>query len=251
MIKALSVAIALAWFITPAMATDDPIDAAIAAERMPTDRTEDAWRKPADILRFMEIAPGQHALDFYSGPGYYSELMARVVGPSGSVILYNNMLYEQAAHHDLVLRLARKRLPNARTLNQPSNFLTLTPESLDRVLFMLVYHDLYWWPRESPEPMGDAQKVLKTLKDALKPGGLVVVVDHIADQPTDQTTTEVANRMHRIDPKVVRADFAKAGFEFAGESDVLRHATDDHTKGVFNPAVRHRTDQFVYKFRKK
>jgi len=78
----------------------DPIDAAIASERMPGDRNEDAWRKPREILNFLEVTPGQHALDFYSGPGYYSELLSRVVGPTGSVLIHNNELYAQASHHD-------------------------------------------------------------------------------------------------------------------------------------------------------
>src|ERR1043165_5278030 len=86
-------------------AADNPIDAAIASERMPADRAEDEWRKPREVLSFLEIAPGQHVLDFYSGPGYYSELMSRVVGPQGSVLAYNNELYYQAAHHDLMNRM--------------------------------------------------------------------------------------------------------------------------------------------------
>ncbi|MBC7983661.1 MAG: methyltransferase, partial [Candidatus Obscuribacterales bacterium] len=60
-----------------------PIDAAIASERMPADRVEDAWRKPREVLTFLEVAPGQHVLDFYAGPGYYSELISRIVGPTG------------------------------------------------------------------------------------------------------------------------------------------------------------------------
>jgi predicted methyltransferase len=226
------------------------IDAAIAADRMPADRGEDAWRKPREILNFLEIAPGQHTLDFYSGPGYYSELMSRVVGPTGSVIIYNNELYAQAAHHDLMNRLGRNRLPNARMLKESSNYLRLEPASLDRVIFVLVYHDLYWQPREALEPMGDPKKVLSILRDALKPNGLVLVIDHVANDTPRAELTSVANRMHRIDPKAVQADFEQAGFEFVGESDVLRHTADDHTKSVFNPSIRHQTDQFIYKFRR-
>lgn len=227
----------------------DPIDAAIASDRPASDRTQDERRKPAEVLRFLEVAPGQRVLDFYAGPGYYSELLARVVGPEGGVLLYNNALYEQAAHHDLTLRLGRKRLPNVRTLNEPSNYLQLEPESLDRVLFVLVYHDLYWQPRDAPESMGDPQRVLPRLFAALKKNGLVVVVDHAANAAVP--AFESANRMHRIDPAIVRMDFERAGFEFVGESTVLRHASDDHTRSVFDPTVRYRTDQFMFKFRKR
>jgi predicted methyltransferase len=248
---ALAGTVAYALMFAAALAADDPIDAAIAAERMPGDREQDGFRQPAEILQFMEVAPGQHVLDFYSGPGYYSELLSRVVGPSGSVLVYNNELYNQAANRQLLLRLRGERLPNARRLNAPSNYIPLESESLDRVLFMLVYHDLYWQPSGSPETLGDPQKVLATLYRALKPEGLVVVVDHIASDTPREQTVAIATRLHRIDPRIVREDFERAGFEFAGESTVLRHDGDDYAQSVFSPALRRRTDQFAYKFRKK
>ena len=233
-------------------AAADPIEAAIASvERPPPDRIEDDWRKPADVLRFLEVAPGQRVLDFFAGPGYYSELLSRVVGPQGSVIVYNDALYTQAAHHDLMVRMGRGRLPNAKAVNEPANYLRLEPQSLDRVLFVLVYHDLYWRPREAPETLGDASRVLGRLRDALKPNGLIVVVDHAAEPTARADAVGIGSRLHRIDPKIVREDFEQAGFEFVDESTVLRHEDDDRTKSVFNPAVRHRTDQFIYKFRKK
>jgi predicted methyltransferase len=230
--------------------TRNPIDAAIASERMPGDRDEDGWRKPRDVLQFLEIAPGQHVLDFYSGPGYYSELMSRVVGPTGSVLIHNNELYAQAAHHDLMQRLSRKRLPNVTVRKEPSNYMRLKPASLDRVLFMLVYHDLYWTPGMSPDPMGDPVKVLGRMHDALKPGGLVVVVDHAAAPTPADKIIAVASRLHRIDPKVVIADFERAGFEFVGESTALRSSVDNYALSVFDTSVRKRTDQFIYKFRR-
>jgi len=248
--SALVAALMWIWPITT-RAADDPIAAAIASDRFPADRVQDAWRKPDEVLRFLEIAPGQRVLDFFAGPGYYSELMSKVVGPSGSVLIYNDALYTQAAHHDLMVRLTRNRLPNAKTVNQPANYLKLEPESLDRVLFVQVYHDIYWHPRDAAEPLGDAQKVLGKLHAALKPNGLIVVVEHVANETPRDQVTDVANRLHRIDPKIVREDFEQAGFEFAGESDALRHRKDDHTRSVFSPTVRHRTDQFIYKFRKK
>jgi len=252
-LRAISAFVFLAVVHWPtSFAQTDPIDVAIATERMPTDRTEDAWRSPHAVLEFLELRPGQSVFDFYAGPGYYSELLARIVGSTGSVLIYNNELYAQAAHHDLMNRLGRNRLPNVKVhSNEASNFLTLERESLDRVLFVLVYHDLYWQPGGSPEPMGDPKRVLAILRAALKPNGLVVVVDHVANETPRANLTQVANRMHRIDPKAVREDFEQAGFEFVGASDALKHPDDDHTLSVFNPAVRHRTDQFIYKFRKR
>ena len=251
--KTLSIAglwLAFAWPWLCVEAAQDPIDVAIASERMPKDRMEDAWRKPREVLRFLEIAPGQRVLDFFGGPGYYSELMARVVGPDGAVLLYNNELYYQTAYHDLMMRTGRKRLPNVKALREPSNYLQLEPSSLDRVLFSLVYHDLYWRPQGAPDTMGDANRVLANLFKALKPGGLVVVVDHVASDSARDAVIPIASRLHRIDPKIVLDDFARAGFEYVGASDVLENANDDHSLSVFHPSVRKQTDQFIYKFRR-
>jgi predicted methyltransferase len=233
-----------------ASAAEDPIDAAIASERMPKDRAEDASRKPGEVLRFLEIAPDQRVLDFFGGPGYYSELMARIVGPQGQVLLYNNELYYQTAYHDLMMRMARKRLPNVKALREPSNYLQLEPNSVDRVLFSLVYHDLYWRPQGSPDTMGEPTKVLANLHKAVKPGGLVVVVDHVANDTGRDGVVAVASRLHRIDPKIVIEDFTRAGFEYVGASEALSNANDDRSASVFNPRVRGQTDRFIYKFRR-
>jgi predicted methyltransferase len=86
------------------------------------------------------------------------------------------------------------------------------------------------------------------LAKALEPGGVIVVQDHVAKAGGD--TSKVVDELHRIDPAVVRRDFEKAGFEFDGESAMLAHPDDDHTKLVFDETIRGRTDQFVYRFRK-
>jgi len=56
--------------------------------------------------------------------------------------------------------------------------------------------------------------------------------------------------VHRIDPAVVRREVEAAGFKFDGESKILANPADDHSKAVFDPSIRHHTDQFIYKFRK-
>ena len=61
---------------------------------------------------------------------------------------------------------------------------------------------------------------------------------------------DTADKLHRIDPAIVKAELAAAGFKYEGESTLLRNTTDDHTKGVFDPTLRGHTDQFIYKFRR-
>jgi predicted methyltransferase len=90
--------------------------------------------------------------------------------------------------------------------------------------------------------------LLSKLFAALKPGGVVVVEDHVANPGGDPA--QVVDSLHRIDPAVVRRDFEKAGFVFDAESRLLAHPDDDHTKLVFDESIRGRTDQFLYRFRK-
>ena len=81
----------------------------------------------------------------------------------------------------------------------------------------------------------------------MKPGGIVGIVDHVGP-PGD--TREVVEKLHRIDPAVVKADFTAAGFTLEAESPLLANPADDHGKLVFDPSVRGKTDRFVYRFRK-
>jgi predicted methyltransferase len=233
----------------PAPAADAAaIDAAIAsADRFAGDSDQDAWRRPAEVLKFMELRPGQHALDYFAAAGYYTELMSRVVGPEGKVIAYNNPEYRKFAEDAPAKRYGSNRLPNVTEVTTPVEAAALDPASLDAVLFMQSYHDLYWRPKEG-WPQTDPAKALAQLVPALKPGAAVVVVDHVANAGDP---TQTVNAMHRIDPAIIKRDFEAAGLTFEAESPVFASAADDHTKEVFDKAIRHKTDQVMYRFRKE
>jgi predicted methyltransferase len=218
-----------------------------APERFAGDSDEDEWRKPRAVLEFMGVEPGMHVLDYFAGSGYYSELLSRSVGPSGAVIVYNNPGYAQFAGDKLVKRFENNRLENAKVVTLPTNELKIDADTLDGVLFVMSYHDLYWQPKDAKAPFGNTAQVTADLFQAMKPGGVVVVLDHVANPGGD--TAKVVDALHRIDPQVVKNDFTKAGFVFESESPALKHE-DDHTKLVFDDSVRHKTDQFIYKFRK-
>jgi predicted methyltransferase len=126
--------------------------------------------------------------------------------------------------------------------------LDLAPASLDAAMFVMSYHDLYWRPADGSWPPTDPALLLAKLKTALKPGGVIVVQDHVAVPGGD--VAEIVDKLHRIDPAVVRADFTRAGFELDGESGVLAHPADAHTMLVFDAAIRGKTDQFLFRFRK-
>jgi predicted methyltransferase len=218
------------------------------ADRFPGDSDEDEWRKPRALLEFMGIEAGMRVLDYFAASGYFSELLARSVGPAGEVIVYNNPPYARFAGEKLVKRFADNRIENAKVVTATTEELQLDDHSLDAVLFFLAYHDLYWTPPDAQRPFGDVAAVTAALYRALKPGGVVVVVDHIG--PSDRNAAGMAATLHRIAPEIVKDDFAKAGFAFVAESSAWRNENDDHSKAAADPSVRLKTDRFAYKFRK-
>lgn len=225
------------------------IAAALASpDRPAADREQDERRRSGDLLAFLGVVPGMRVLDAFSAGGYYTELLARIVGPQGEVIAYNNPPYAKFAEKQIAARYAGNRLPNVRQLTVPLEELDLEPERLDAAIFVMSYHDLYWRPTDGSWPATDPRLMLARLFEALEPGGVVVVQDHVAAAGVDPQSS--VGELHRIDPAVVKRDFLDAGFVSDGESGILAHPQDDHTKLVFDDAIRGRTDQFVFRFRK-
>jgi len=232
-----------------AQADASAIAAAIASPERPAgDRGRDAWAKPQIVLTMLGARPGLHVIDYLAGDGYYSELLARTVGPAGQVIVYNNGGYASFVGPRLVRRFADRRLPN--TLEKVSEIadLKLAPQSLNAALFVMSYHDVYYTPDGASAPMGNPAQMVQALFSALRPGGVVVVQDHVAVAGSDPTQS--VDKLHRIDPAVVKRTFEQAGFRLDAESDVFANPGDDHSKLVFDPTIRHKTDQFLFRFRK-
>ncbi|QUD88791.1 class I SAM-dependent methyltransferase [Phenylobacterium montanum] len=230
-----------------AFAADVPanIAAAVAdASRPADDKARDADRKPAEMLAFAGVKPGDKVVDFIAGKGYFTKLFSAAVGPKGVVYKYAPTEFAQFSKTPLPANGApgdpdRK---NVIFLTSPANSFT-TPEPVDIVWTSQNYHDLH----DSFAKPADLALVNKAIFNALKPGGVYVVLDHAAAPGSGLAATET---LHRIDPAVVKSEVEAAGFKFEGESDVLANPADDHTKKVFDPAIRGKTDQFVFKFRK-
>jgi predicted methyltransferase len=244
--------------LPPARAAD-PVDAAAASgaaaaaaiaspDRPRADLERDTVARPAEVLAFLGVAPGMRVADMFSASGYYTELLARTVGVKGQVIAYNNPPYAAFAEKGIARRYADGRLGNVQQVTAEVGDLQLPPASIDAALFVMSYHDAYWRPQDGTWDKTDPAELLERLFAAIKPGGVVVVQDHVASPGGD--VAKVVDSLHRIDPQVVKADFARAGFVFDGESRVLAHAGDDHTRLVFDESIRGKTDQFIYRFRK-
>jgi predicted methyltransferase len=235
---------------TPASAAaPSAVDAALAnPNRMPGDAAEDAWRHSAAVLTFLNPKPGAHVVDYFSAGGYNTELLSYIVGPQGQVVAYNNAPYLKFAADKPEKRYGGNRLPNVAQLTTAPEEAPFEPNSLDAALFVLSYHDLYWRPKDGSWPTTDPAKALAKLVPALKSGATVVVVDHAAKPGSDPLVG--VDALHRIDPAVVKRDFEAAGLVADGELDALRNSADDYLKPVFDPAVQHKTDRFVMRFKK-
>lgn len=233
----------------PANAATADYAAAVAAPgRLAEDREQDAQRKPAELLAFFGVQPGMAVLDLYSGAGYFTELLAAVVGPTGRVVAHNNTPHLDGTEAQWAERLADpQRLANVERLTAENNELELAANQFDFVLLSAVYHDVYFVNEAMGWSAIDAPKLLAELFQAMKPGAKLGLIDHAAPPGSP---AETGGTLHRIDPAIVERDFAAAGFVLEAESDLLRNPSDDFSKGVFDAAVRGRTDRFVLLFRR-
>ena len=206
-------------------------------ERPLADLAMDEIRKPADILPFSQVAPGDIIYEIGAGGGYTTELMARVVGDSGKVLVHR--LFNSK-------RIENNRLPNVIQLRDHSLFELadvlaenkIDKNQLDAVIVFFILHDTYLNSEMD-------QSILSTIYSYLKPGGFLVVLDNAADHDSGLSSTK---ELHRIGENFVIKDIEKAGFVVDATTDVLRNNKDDHTRpwGEFKGLQ----DRFAIRFKK-
>lgn len=228
----------------PAMAKPADFAAVVAdAKRSADNRKQDDGRQPAAMLDFAQVKRGQVIADFMAGGGYYTELLARAVGPQGSVLPMNPPGFHDAKKWDPLL----KQRSNVTPFVRPVHEMRLAPRSVDMIFTHLVFHDLWWENEQFKFRRVDADAMLANWFAAVRPGGTVIIIDHAG--PAGDVRANV-DKLHRINPADARAAMERAGFMLDGESDVLRSTTDDFSVDVFNAKVRGKTDRFVMRFRK-
>jgi predicted methyltransferase len=207
----------------------------------------DALDHPADVLDLLDIKPGMKVADVLAGDGYYSELVSYVVGPKGKVFMINNAAFDGWSEGPLQARLRAGRLGNVEHETLDLNHMNLPPQSLDAILLIKVYHDLYWVDSEGHWPAIDVAPVLEQLARALKPGGVLLLVDHSAKPGTGSSE---ATRLHRIDEAYAIRDFEAHGIKAVAKSDVLRRPGDARDQLSYKGPMLGKTDRFVVVFRK-
>jgi len=220
--------------------------AAVADKGRPeADSKRDADRKPAETLEFAGVKAGQTVVDLIPGGGYFTRIFSKAVGPKGTVYAVGGPPRPSqdpakpapTPAQDTIA--ADPAYSNVKSIHAPLQNGLSVPTPADVVFTAQNYHDV------KNVPNVDMLKFNKAIYDSLKPGGVFIVIDHVA-----APGPSVTNTLHRIDPAVVKQEVTAAGFKFEGESKILADPGDDHTKGVFDPAIRGKTDQFLYKFRK-
>jgi len=241
-------AIALSACASAPVATSSDIERVLAnPARSQADRERDARDKPAEVMALAEFRQGDTVADILGGGGYNSEILSGIVGPSGHVLLVNNTGYEGFGKKALAERLADNRLPNVQHIVGPSDALGMGENMLDGAVIVMSYHDLYWVNEKEGWTKIDAGQFLDQIARALKPGGVLLVVDHSAKEGTGSSA---AQTLHRIDEQFAIADFRKHGLVWEAAMPYLRNPGDDRSKPVFDPSIRGKTDRFVHLYRK-
>jgi len=228
-------------------------------DRSEADRRTDVRRKPQEVLAFIGVRPGMVALDLSAAGGYTTELIARAVGPTGTVygqspprppVSHAAQSESGAAARPAVavrtpspVALAeRARNPNAANivpLVQPFENPAppaLASNGLDLVTMMFDYHDF-------GHLEVDRAAMNRAVFAALKPGGIYVLADH-AGRPG--TGISESGTLHRIEESFLVAEIEKAGFRYVGEGGFLRNPADPRDRNVPEPPQP--KDQFIVKF---
>ena len=207
------------------------------------DAMTDPTMKRADVIAFIGVKPGDKVADIVAGR--FVRALSVAVGPNGKLLAV--MPAEVVKAHPEVVGMlkAGENAPGSNLVvsTPPVNAMGLAPASLDAVFIRQNYHDLY----DTFMGPADVPAFNRQVFAALKPGGVYVILDHAAAPGAPMTVTET---LHRIDPARVKADVLAAGFKLDGESQAVANPADDHTKMVFDPAIRGKTDQFLLRFRK-
>ena len=223
----------------------DTGNTATADTRLARDVALDARRHGPEIAAFAGVKSGDKVIDLIPGGGYWTRTFARIVGPSGHVYGIWPKPYAMESGSDVKRYAAATGTPafaNVSASTQPATSLT-APEKVDLVFTSQNYHD---YPDKFMGSI-DPAVLNKAVFDALKPGGIYLIIDHAAAAGSGMRDTDT---LHRIDPAIVKQQVTAAGFVFDGESKLLANVGDDHSKPVFDKSIRGHTDQFIYKFRK-
>jgi predicted methyltransferase len=211
---------------------------AVADPSRPKSDTEhDALRLPAETIAFAGVRPGMKVAELFPGGGYFTRPLSDVVGPGGHVYGIENAKWNDGS--DAKVAAAVKDHNVSVQVVKFGDF--SLPEKVDLFWITQNYHDLHI----AKYGHVDMAAFNRRVYDSLKPGGTYFILDHQANPGTGEAQIAA---LHRIEKSQVIHEVEAAGFRLVAEGNALHRTTDDHTKSVFDPSVRGRTDQYMLKF---
>lgn len=252
---ALSILILSSSTLLAAEIDEAAVTLAMAKEgRLTDDIARDSRSKPQAVIPLMQLEPGNTVVDVFGSGGYYSELLASVVGESGEVLLHNNDGFEAWGINGLTDRFDQRDPGNIVRHTRSGINLDLGVETLDGALIVMALHDIYVIPKryngEEYVPVGrpaNSNYFLDQIYQALKPGARFVVVEHAGDETMQ---SEEVFDLHRMVESFARSEVESVGFQFVESSDALRNPEDDRSMIVFDSDVQGKTDRYVLSFEK-
>jgi predicted methyltransferase len=164
--------------------------------------------------------------------------LSAAVGPSGKVYGQNPDFFTSREGFAAGEKARNDRLGNVTPVH--GELAAAGIKNADAAVTALNMHDIY----NSPAGEAGAVQFAKGVFDALKPGGVFGVIDHVGIAGQDNA------KFHRIQIEQAKEVLTKAGFKIEAESKILANPADDHTKGVRDPSVAGHTDQFIIRARK-
>ena len=222
--------------------------------RLADDIERDSRSRPQAVIPLLNLNTGDRVVDIFGSGGYYSELLASVVGESGEVLLHNNQGFEAWGINGLRDRFDGRDPGNITRHTRSGINLDLGLETLDGALVVMALHDLYVIPKryngEEYVRVGNPANMdyfLEQVYKGLKPGGRFIVVDHAGDPDSDK---ETVSELHRIIESFAQQEIEARGFRFVGSTDALRNPADDRSNIVFDEGIQGKTDRFVLVFEK-
>ena len=223
-----------------ALCAPDPIADAVADPMRPKDdRDRDAAREPAATLAFAGVKPGMIVGELYPCGGYFSRMLSDIVGPHGKVYGLETSRWKVCTPAD---RSVAAEAAHANfTVSEAAFGAFDVPEKLDLFWITQNYHDLHIKAYGNV----DMAAFNKHVFESLKPGGIYFILDHQANPGTSE---EQIATLHRIEKTELIREVTAAGFKLAAEGNFLHRTEDDHTKPIFDPSVRGKTDQYALKF---
>jgi predicted methyltransferase len=213
-----------------------------SSHRSAENKARDKFRNPIKTLEFFEVKPEMTVVEVSPGKGWYTEILGPYLKDSGTLYLTlfseNSKRSYAAPSNKAVKKMTsnKKRFGkvNYTTLELPDDMGPIAPAgSADRVL---TFRNAHSWANS-----GNGVKAFKTFFDALKPGGILGVVEH--REPSSRKIDPKLRSGYMQEKHVIKIA-EKAGFKLVAKSEINANSKDtaDHVGGVWAlpPSLRHK-----------